>query len=156
MKHNLGFRFTIIVLVVGFLGTMAYLGVGQGRLDLGIDLKGGSELIFKFDFEEGTNKKELLTEAISVIQERIDGYGLKDIVLQPIGDDRFAVQISAKDKEKVDAVKDLITDLGHLQFRITVELKASDNYAYYWKLFDEARTKGIDEETAAFIGTEDI
>ena len=32
MKHNLGFRFTIIVLVIGFLGTMAYLGVGQGRL----------------------------------------------------------------------------------------------------------------------------
>ncbi|MHC4731149.1 MAG: protein translocase subunit SecD, partial [Planctomycetota bacterium] len=156
MKHNLGLRFTIIVGVVGFLGFMAYLGVGRDRLDLGIDLKGGSELIFKFEFEEGTNKKELLTEAISVIQERIDGYGLKDIALQPIGDDRFAVQISAKDKEKVDAVKDLITDLGHLQFRITVEPKASDNHVYYWKLFAEAKKKGVDEETASLIGPADI
>lgn len=156
MKHNLGFRFTIIAVVVGFLGLMAYLGVGRERLELGIDLKGGSELIFQFDFEEGTNKKDLLTEGISVIQERIDGYGLKDIVLQPIGDDRFAVQISAKDKEQVDAVKDLITDLGHLVFRITVEPKASDNHTYYWKLFSEAKAKGVDEETASFISPADV
>jgi SecD/SecF fusion protein len=156
MKHNLGFRFTVIAVVIGFLGVMAYLGVAQDRLELGIDLKGGSELIFRFEFEEGTNKKELLTEGISVIQERIDGFGLKDIALQPIGDDRFAVQISAKDKEKVDAVKDLITDLGHLQFRITVEPKASDNHAYYWKLFAEAKAKGVDDETATLIGPADI
>jgi len=156
MRHNLGARFTIIAVVIGFLGYMAYMGVAHGGLELGIDLKGGSELIFKFEFEEGTKKKELLKEAISVIQERIDGYGLKDIALQPIGEDRFAVQISAKDKEKVDAVKDLITDLGFLQFRITVEPKASDNFAHYWKLFAEARKKGVDTETASFIAPADI
>ncbi|MHC5032809.1 MAG: hypothetical protein ACYTGU_18340, partial [Planctomycetota bacterium] len=75
---------------------------------------------------------------------------------QPIGDDRFAVQISAKDKEKVDAVKDLITDLGHLQFRITVEPKASDNHVHYWKLFAEAKAKGVDEQTATYISPADV
>ncbi|MHC4669757.1 MAG: protein translocase subunit SecD, partial [Planctomycetota bacterium] len=156
MKHNLTLRLFVIALVVVFLGTMAYRGIAQDKLELGIDLKGGSELIFKFEFKEGENKKELLDEAISVIQDRIDGFGLKDINIQPIGDDRFAVQISAKDKEKVDAVKDLITDLGRLEFRITVEPTATDHHGYYWKLFQEALKKGVDEWTAREIRFADI
>ena len=148
MKQSVTARFVVIGLVLAFMGWMTWKGVAQDQLELGIDLKGGSELIFKFNFAENANKKELLAEAIQVIQERIDGFGLKDIVIQPIGNDRFAVQVSAKDKEKVDAIKALITDLGRLEFRITVEPSSNDNYTYYWQLFQEALAKDIPRDEA--------
>jgi len=158
MSGTLRFRFIVIVLVVSFFALMAYQGVADQRLELGIDLKGGSELIFKFNFEdrEATTRKELLKQAIGVIQERIDHYGLKDIALQPIGDNRFSVQVSAKDKAKVDAIKGLITDLGRLEFRITVEPGASQNYEAYWKRFQDALKKGVDRATAREIRPEDL
>jgi len=159
MKRNLGFRFFVIAFVVLFMGWKSYQGLSQDKLELGIDLKGGSELIFQFEFAEdmdSASKSQLLKEAMGVIQDRIDGYGLKDIALQPIGDERFSVQISAQDKEKVDPIKELVTDLGRLEFRITVEPSATESYAYYWKLFRQALEKGVPMSQARTIRPEDV
>jgi SecD/SecF fusion protein len=159
MKHNLTARFAIILIVVGFAGWMSYKGVAQGDLELGIDLKGGSELVFKFAFEkveDASAKKTLLTEAIRVIQDRVDNYGLKDIMIQPIGDDRFAVQISAKDKKKVDSIKGLITDLGSLEMHITVEPNATDHFAEYWKLYRDRLKKDMRDDVAREIAVSDL
>ena len=87
MGQNLFTRFGIIAATLLFLGWMAYQGVAGDRLELGIDLKGGTELVFKFDFEGVSARSETLTRAIGVIQQRIDGFGLKDIQMQPLGDD---------------------------------------------------------------------
>ena len=106
MGTNLTWRFVIIAIVVGFLGLQAYEGL-TGKLQLGIDLEGGSEIIFKFDFSDkqpGT-RAPLLNEAIAIVQDRIDGYGLKELMIQPIGDDRFSVAVPAKEKKNVDAIK---------------------------------------------------
>ena len=142
---NIGFRFSVILIVIGFFAWKAYHGIWKGELELGIDLQGGSQLDFKFDFAESKqgSRAKLLTEAIKIIQDRIDGYGLKDINITPIGDDRFSVQVSAKDKKVVDSIKDLITVLGRLEFRITVE-PGADNYKDYWKIF-QSRVGNVDD-----------
>ncbi len=157
MVRNIGWRFTLIAAIVGLLGWQAYKGVTQGDLELGIDLKGGSELIFKFDFTDidDTRKQAVLKEAIGVIEQRVDRFGLKDIVIQPIGNDRFAVQVSAQDKANVDSIKSLVTNLGELQFRITVE-PGAENYKEYWKKYQERKKKGLADKVAAQINVEDL
>ncbi len=156
MGQNLFVRFLIITVTCVFLGWMAYRGVADKKLELGIDLKGGTELVFKFDFRAVTAPAETLKTAIGIIQQRIDGYGMKDINLQPLGDDQFAVQISATDRDKVDAVKEIITQLGKLEFRITVEPGSNDNYQHYWKLFEERLAKKIPVDQASRITPDDL
>ncbi len=154
MLKNLGARFFVIALVLGFLGHNAYKALfgDEQKLELGIDLQGGSELVFRFAFDSinEPQKKATLAKAIEVIQQRIDAFGLKDMVIQPIGNDRFSVQISATDKEQVEAVKGLITVLGNLELRITVEPDA-DSYDEYWQRFYTVLRKGGDLEGARVI-----
>ena len=154
MLKNLGARFFVIALVLGFLGHNAYKALfgDEQKLELGIDLQGGSELVFRFAFDSinESQKKATLAKAIEVIQQRIDAFGLKDMVIQPIGNDRFSVQISATDKEQVEAVKGLITVLGNLELRITVEPDA-DSYDEYWQRFYTVLKKGGDLEGARVI-----
>ncbi|HEX5030765.1 MAG TPA: protein translocase subunit SecD [Candidatus Eisenbacteria bacterium] len=156
MGQGLWVRFLVIGVTVGFLGYLAAKGVAENELELGIDLKGGTELVFQFNFDNVTARAETLTTAIGIIQQRIDGFGLKDISIQPIGDRGFAVQISATDKEKVDAVKEIITQLGKLEFRITVEPDSNDNYLYYWKLFQDRLAKNIPSPEASRISPADL
>ncbi len=156
MGQNLFVRFLVITVVCGFLSWMAYRGVADKRLELGIDLKGGTELVFKFDFSNVTAPSETLKTAIGIIQQRIDGYGMKDIVIQPLGEDGFAVQISAIDREKVDAIKEIITQLGKLEFRITVEPQSNQNFEHYWTLFQDRLAKKIPIDQASRITFDDL
>ncbi len=156
MIKNLGSRFTLIAFVVLFAGYFAMRGL-NGGLELGVDLKGGSELLFKFELKETDAKGDLLATALRVIQQRVDAYGLKDVTLQPIGDDRFSVQISAKDAEQVNAVKDLVTDLGLLEFHLTLEPTESANYDAYWTLYqDDLKKKNVTREDARTITAEEL
>ena len=156
MGQKQGTRFAIILLVVAFLGYKAYQGIFDNKLEQGTDLKGGSELVFRFAFEgETESKKEaLLTEAIRIVQQRIDNYGLKDLDIIPLGNDRFSLEVSALDKAVVESIKELVTVLGNLEFRITVEKDGSYNYDKYWRNFQEARKKNLDD--AALIKPEDL
>ncbi|MFB3066729.1 MAG: protein translocase subunit SecD, partial [Planctomycetota bacterium] len=146
MKQNLGLRFFIIAFVLLFLGYKAFIGVTSDdpdeRLQLGIDLRGGSELRYRLDLsaqETAAKKRAVRDQSLEIIQDRIDGYGLKDIVLQAIGEESFTVQLSARTRESVDAIKELIEVLGNLEFRITVE---QPDDAPYWKIFSEALKQG--------------
>ena len=154
---NLGTRFIIIAAVVIYLGWWAYQGIYAGRLEQGTDLKGGSELVFKFEFKDTTDavgRRRLLDEAIRIVQNRVDGYGLKDIEITPLGDDRFSLEVSAQDKSVVESIKELVTVLGNLEFRIRVEKDGPYQYEKYWKRYTEAREKGLDD--AATIRYEDL
>ena len=88
MSQNLRVRFIVIALIVGFFVWKAIQGIGQGDLELGIDLKGGSEIVFEFDFEdETTERRELLQQAIGVIQDRLRLYALREEELVPVSDE---------------------------------------------------------------------
>ncbi|MFQ5845439.1 MAG: protein translocase subunit SecD, partial [Planctomycetota bacterium] len=151
----------VIALVVTFFAWWAYRGTARGELELGIDLRGGSELRYKLDLRKeaptAEGRGEIRDVSLGIIQDRIDGYGLKDIVLQPIGDDGFTVQVSARTRESVDAIKDLIEQLGNLEFRITVEpprtgVAGGEGYAYSLPEFQRA---GGENLAAARVVTPD-
>ena len=87
----------------------------KGRLQLGLDLKGGVAFTLEVAEELGTSenaqqeRKENLAKAIEIIGDRINGLGVTEPIIRPVGDNRIEVQlpnVSTKDNpEIVDTVK---------------------------------------------------
>jgi hypothetical protein len=110
-----------------------------------------TELVFRIEME-GDDRDKVL----DVIRERLARSGFEDVALGLVGEDRFSVRVRGASREKLDWIRALVTALGKLEFRITVEPDASDHHAHYWKLFQEARKKGVHHEIASFIGPDDV
>jgi len=110
-----------------------------------------TELVFRVQ-ADGDQRAQVL----DVIAKRFERYGFEDVALGLVGEDRFSVRVRAASREKLDRIKALVTALGKLEFRITVEPGASDHHAHYWKLFEEARKEGVHYEIASFIGPDDV
>ena len=90
------------------------LRLSKGRLQLGLDLKGG--VAFTLEAKDDPAKKlddvqrgENLQKAIEIIGKRINGFGVAEPVIRPIGNNRIEIQlpgISTKDNpDVVDQVK---------------------------------------------------
>jgi len=81
----------------------------KGRLQLGLDLKGGVAFTLEVDeqvaakFNENT-RKEKLEKAIEIIGARVNSLGVSEPIIRPVGDTRIEVQlagISTKDNPEV-------------------------------------------------------
>ena len=112
------------------LSILATWSIWAFQLHLGLDLSGGSRIIYKIDFENAIERKEidpkadqaaLLQEIADVFQLRLDGSGMSDIPIYPQGDDQLVVEIPKRDKAEVEQIKRTIVNQGSLQFRIMLE-----------------------------------
>jgi len=87
----------------------------QGRMQLGLDLKGGISVTLEVDetaaASQGSHedRSEKLTKAIEIISQRINAFGVAEPIIRPVGNNRIEIQlpgISTKDNpEVVEAVK---------------------------------------------------
>jgi SecD/SecF fusion protein len=87
----------------------------KGRLQLGLDLRGG--VAFTLEVDEAAiaattgegERQEKLSKAIEIISSRINAFGVAEPLIRPVGDARIEVQlpgVSTKDNpEVVNAVK---------------------------------------------------
>ncbi len=77
-------------------------------INLGLDLKGGVDLVLAVDRDQysGEVTQEQMEGAIEVMRRKIDPGGVKEIVVQQVGDERIAVQVPGADDPNV--VKDII------------------------------------------------
>ena len=77
-------------------------------INLGLDLKGGVDLVLAVDRNQysGEVTQEQMEGAIEVMRRKIDPGGVKEIVVQQVGDERIAVQVPGADDP--DVVKDII------------------------------------------------
>ena len=90
------------------------LRLSHGRLQLGLDLKGGVAFTLEAVDKPGENvdelqRKEKLQKAIEIIGARVNGLGVAEPVIRPVGENRIEIQlpgISTKDNpDVVDNVK---------------------------------------------------
>jgi SecD/SecF fusion protein len=107
------------------------------NIHLGLDLSGGSRIVYKVDFEDAIEKQQigvnedrraLLQQIASVFQRRLDGSGMADIPIYPQGDDQIVVELPGRSKAEIEQIKAIIVNQGSLQFRIV--LNASDDLGY--------------------------
>ncbi|MFO7900145.1 MAG: protein translocase subunit SecD [Planctomycetota bacterium] len=109
--------------------------IAQG-LRLGLDLRGGVEMVYRIDIPEGMEQEALEAQDMAaVVRRRIDQAGLKRPRVQHMGEGRILIQIPGSGATDIGRMRDIIKRTGRLEFRIVVDKKKRP------KLYEEARKK---------------
>src|SRR3989304_1575219 len=90
----------------------------KGKIKLGLDLKGGSELLYKVRVDEREDHPGITKEIIEVLKKRLDLQGVIEYRIQEQGSHRILIQVPGATKTEIEALKNRITRLGKLEFRL--------------------------------------
>ncbi|MCF6158205.1 MAG: protein translocase subunit SecD [wastewater metagenome] len=91
--------------------------ISKGKIKLGLDLKGGSELLYKVRVDE-EERPGITNEIIEVLKKRIDPQGVMEYRIQEQGSRRILIQVPGATKTEIENLKNRITRLGKLEFRL--------------------------------------
>ncbi|MCF7785879.1 MAG: protein translocase subunit SecD [Prosthecobacter sp.] len=111
---------TLLIILTAF---SAIYTIEAMKLQLGIDLQGGSEFIVQLSpgkKDDGTPKAVTsndVQQAIDILQRRLSPGGEKDLTLQPEGSDRIVIQMPGITEEEIKEVRKTIQTVAHLEFR---------------------------------------
>jgi len=103
---------------------------GREEMRLGLDLVGGSHLVYQAQFPEGAtgeDKARAMDRALTTIRSRIDKYGVTEPIIQKQEGERILVQLPGF--TDIEAAKSLVEETGFLEFR-QVELNEEGNPVY--------------------------
>jgi len=103
-----------IVMLIAAIVSLIYFG-----LQFGMDFKGGTMLQLRLD--EPVDAQTMGT-IVSVLSDRLNSFGLKDISVKPFGNEYLLVEISASDPGTVEQLKNLISQQGSFQAIIDGEI----------------------------------
>ncbi len=92
--------------------------ITKGHIKLGLDLKGGSELLYKVRVSPGEDRSGITGEIIEVLKKRIDPQGVKEYRIQEQGSLRILIQVPGATKEDIERMKDRLVSLGRLEFKL--------------------------------------
>ena len=111
MDKNLIWKIGLIVLLVGLAILQLY--PPQDNLKLGLDLAGGTSLIYDIDTLDlnANERKGLSQRMIPILLKRIDPTNVANIVMRPLGDTRIEIQLpiaSADTKNKRKAYENAL------------------------------------------------
>jgi len=117
-RNRIPFLIIIIIFVLALLIVIPFgKGVLGGKgLTLGLDLQGGTHLVYRADLSavEPGKEAEALDGAIAVIEKRINVLGVTEPVIQRLGEDRIAVELPGI--QEIEKAKKLIGQTALLEF----------------------------------------
>ncbi len=118
----------VIVALFAFASWVVYplddARLGQ-NLRLGLDLKGGTQLVYKADLSRVKGSEaDAMSGALGIIERRVNAYGVSEPTIQQQGDDRILVQLPGV--KNIDEAIKLIGQTALLDFR-WVELDEQGN-----------------------------
>lgn len=111
------------------------------KIRLGLDLQGGSHLVYKADFKDikQADQADALTAIRDTIERRVNSFGVSEPVVQVSGNDRIIVELPG-----IKDINDAINQIGqtpYLEFK-TASLNPTQ------ATIDDQGTAVIDENTA--------
>ena len=105
-------------------------------LNLGLDLVGGSEIVYEIplkslravgesqtaqdQFMQNPEKRQI-AEIVSLFSKKLNNKGLKEIFVQGMGKDRVLVQLPGLRKSEVDQIKKILETQGKLELKLVVD-----------------------------------
>lgn len=98
----------------------------RGQIKLGLDLKGGSELLYEVRVNAREDRPGLTTEIIEVLKKRIDPQGILEYRIQEQGSHRILIQIPGATKSDIEAFKKRLTRLGKLEFKLAASMESPE------------------------------
>jgi preprotein translocase subunit SecD len=114
MNKNLSWKFGLIVALVGLAAWTLY--PPAGTLKPGIDLGGGTSLIYEIDAKglDAAERKGLSERVIAVLRRRIDPANIQNLVWRPQGSTRFEIQMPLASAEARDKRQNYESALNEL------------------------------------------
>ncbi|EKK03508.1 SecF protein [Rhodopirellula baltica SH28] len=115
-----GTRFGFILLAI----TASGVTLANKFPSLGIDLSGGTILVYELDPEkqaagvEAGGQRITSEDLVAPLTRRINPAGTQEIVIRPYGEQQIEIIIPEKDPDAVDRIKGLIEEAGQLRFAI--------------------------------------
>lgn len=115
----------VLALLAGAVSFFLWKGI-----NLGLDLQGGSRLVYRFDFDDARRRGQIgeqeddalvLSQTVQIFSKRVDSIGLREIPITTLGDDQVVIELPGMTPVEVDQVKQTITNLGKLSFRILAD-----------------------------------
>ena len=105
--------------------------VARGRVKLGLDLRGGSELQYRVRVgpkDRGAGLTNITRNTIGILEKRIDPQGVLEYRIQQQGPERILIQVPGATKREIERLKERIIRMGKLEFRLctTDEGKRAD------------------------------
>jgi SecD/SecF fusion protein len=100
----------------------------KDAIPLGIDLAGGTNLIYAVDHDQAEKDgkpvdKATLEKLVGAVGRRINPGGTEEVTVRTVGNDRIEIIIPGADQELVARKKREITNLGSLEFAILANEK---------------------------------
>ena len=107
-------------------GEFVYDTVRRVPLKRGLDLQGGMYLALEVDESKGAvpDKSKAIDNALKVVRNRIDEFGVSEPVVQKAGNDRIIVELPGID-DPIRA-QDVVQKSAFLEFQITDKTRALD------------------------------
>ena len=118
--RKLEWRLSLIVAVLSICAVGLGLhkdpetGEWHNRLKLGLDLAGGSSLLYEINVPEGANADEVIAQTIEVLKKRVDPDGVRSLVWREEVGNRIEIQMPRASREvdqKRTAVEELETKI---------------------------------------------
>src|SRR5438105_13476287 len=105
-------------------GEFVYDTVRRVPLKRGLDLQGGMHLSLEVDESKGRvpDKSKAIDNALKVVRNRIDEFGVSEPVVQKAGNDRIIVELPGIDDPR--RAQDVVQKSAFLEFQITDETQA--------------------------------
>jgi SecD/SecF fusion protein len=125
----------LILILFATLAGLAAMWPPDKKLRLGIDLSGGTILVYKV-VRDGTSRDYTMDDLIAALKKRADPDGVKEIPIRKIGGDRIEIILPEATDAEVEEIKKMLTDVGSLEFRILANRKHNET------AFDRALAPG--------------
>lgn len=114
-------RLSGLLVLIGLIASLLFIwqpwrDASEARLNLGLDLKGGLRVVLQADVAEPTS--EDLNAARSVIENRINAFGVAEPLIQTSGTNRIVVELPGLAAEDQERALDLIGQQAVLEFRL--------------------------------------
>jgi SecD/SecF fusion protein len=95
----------------------------KGRVQLGLDLKGGVAFTLEVDEsvaakDNENTRKEKLAKAIEIIGARVNGLGVTEPIIRPVGDKRIEVQLAGVSTKDNPEVMNSVKKPARLDFKL--------------------------------------
>ena len=106
---------TLTVFLVALCATL----VLSNKINLGLDLAGGTEFIIRMvrDGKDPVSDRAA-DNAVEVIRSRVDRYGVGEPVISRLGNDQIQVQIPGLDPEHIKEVRETLQRVAKLEFKL--------------------------------------
>ena len=114
-------RLWVVVIVVA--AALAYAWPVAGRLNMGLDLKGGAHIVLQAkDTPESPIQDDSIDRLLAVLRNRVDQYGVAEPIIQKSGKDRIIIDLPGI--QDPNAALELIGKTAQLDFREVLDVSA--------------------------------